>query len=163
MEAPEKLVSQLKVAKLTVACAESCTGGLIADAIVSVPGASEVFPGGAVSYSNAIKESLLGVKEETLRKHTEISGECACEMADGARRVFGADIGISTTGIAGPGGGSDEHPVGLVYIGFSGFGRCFSEKHIFKGSRSEIRNAAAARALEMAAEQLSGESLREKQ
>ena len=114
-----KLVNTLKDKKLTIACAESCTGGLVAKTITDVGGCSSVFLGGVVSYANEIKEKVLGVKCETLKKYGAVSEFTAMEMADGVRRLCNSDIGISTTGIAGPGGGTEEKPVGTVYVGFS--------------------------------------------
>ena len=113
------LVNALKEKKLTIACAESCTGGLIAKSITDVGGCSSVFLGGVVAYANEIKENVLGVSGETLKKYGAVSEFTAMEMANGVRRICGSDIGISTTGIAGPDGGTEEKPVGTVYVGFS--------------------------------------------
>ena len=113
------LVNALKEKKLTIACAESCTGGLIAKSITDVGGCSSVFLGGVVAYANEIKENILGVSDETLKKYGAVSEFTAMEMANGVRRICGSDIGISTTGIAGPDGGTEEKPVGTVYVGFS--------------------------------------------
>ena len=113
------LVNALKGKKLTIACAESCTGGLIAKSITDVGGCSSVFLGGVVAYANEIKENVLGVSGETLKKYGAVSEFTAMEMANGVRRICGSDIGISTTGIAGPDGGTEEKPVGTVYVGFS--------------------------------------------
>ena len=113
------LVNALKEKKLTIACAESCTGGLIAKSITDVGGCSSVFLGGVVAYANEIKENILGVSGETLKKYGAVSEFTAMEMANGVRRICGSDIGISTTGIAGPDGGTKEKPVGTVYVGFS--------------------------------------------
>ncbi len=113
------LVERLRERKLKIASAESLTGGLISKMITDVSGASEVFECGVCSYSNRIKHELLGVSHKTLDEYTEYSRETAGEMAEGIRRLSGADIGVSTTGIAGPGGGTDKKPVGLVYVGIS--------------------------------------------
>jgi nicotinamide-nucleotide amidase len=113
------LVNALKGKNLTISCAESCTGGLVAKTITDVNGCSAVFLGGVVSYANEIKKNILGVKGETLKKHGAVSEFTAMEMAEGVRRICNSDIGISTTGIAGPGGGTEEKPVGTVYVGFS--------------------------------------------
>lgn len=118
-KAETELVELLKKKKMFVASAESLTGGLVAARITSVPGASEVFECGVCSYSNRIKHKLLGVTKETLAKYSEYSTECAKEMAQGVRQLSGADIGVSTTGIAGPAGGSKEKPVGTVYVGIA--------------------------------------------
>lgn len=109
----------LRNESLTLALAESCTGGLISSLITDVPGSSEYFLGGAVCYANRAKEAILGVRPETLLAHGAVSAETAAEMAQGARRLFGADLGLAVTGIAGPRGGSPEKPVGLVYIHLS--------------------------------------------
>ncbi len=113
------LVRELSEKGLTLSCAESCTGGLVAKRIVDISGCSAVFLGGAVTYANEAKIKLLGVSPETLEKHGAVSAETAAEMARGIRFSLGTDIGVSTTGIAGPDGGSDEKPVGTVYIGIS--------------------------------------------
>ena len=110
-------VKALQEKGLTAATAESCTGGLIGKRITEVPGSSEVYGFGVVTYANEAKMKLLGVKEETLKQFGAVSEQTAAEMAAGARALSGADIAISVTGIAGPGGGSTEKPVGLVYIG----------------------------------------------
>ena len=102
-----------------IALAESCTGGYIAKRITDVPGSSEVFEYGIVSYSNEVKMKLLGVRSETIEQFTEVSEQTAAEMAEGVRLLSGADIGISVTGVSGPGGGTEDKPVGLAYIGFS--------------------------------------------
>lgn len=112
-------VQALREKELCAAFAESCTGGLVGKRITEVPGSSEVFHCGIVSYSNDIKHSVLGVSEETLTAHGAVSRETAREMAQGVRRLSGADIGISVTGLAGPDGGTTEKPVGLVYIGIA--------------------------------------------
>ncbi len=113
------LVAHLRERGMTLSCAESCTGGLLAKRIVDISGCSEVFYGGAVTYANSAKERVLGVKRATLDAHGAVSAETAIEMARGARRVYGTDVAVSTTGIAGPAGGTPEKPVGTVYIGIS--------------------------------------------
>ena len=111
-----ELVKELSSRRLTISTAESCTGGLIAKSITDVSGASEVFWGGVVSYDNSVKENVLGVKHETLTSYGAVSAQTACEMAEGVRSLCKTDIGISTTGIAGPGGGTKDKPVGTVYV-----------------------------------------------
>lgn len=113
------VVSALAKKGLTIATAESCTGGLIAKRITDVAGASEVYMGSCVTYANEAKVKLLGVKEETLKAYGAVSEQVAAEMARGVREALGTDIGISTTGIAGPGGGTPEKPVGTIYVGIS--------------------------------------------
>ena len=112
-----ELVDILKEKGLTISCAESCTGGLVAKSITDVSGCSSVFYGGVVSYDNSVKMGILGVSEDTLRAYGAVSEQTACEMARGVCKACKTDIGISTTGIAGPSGGSPEKPVGTVYIG----------------------------------------------
>ncbi len=113
------LIRKLKEKNMTITFAESCTGGFISKRLTDVPGASEVFGYGFCTYANEAKMSLLGVKNETLEKYGAVSKETAEEMAQGALKVSGADIAVSVTGIAGPGGGTDEKPVGLVYVGLA--------------------------------------------
>ena len=116
-EALEVMIGHLlQKYRLTLATAESCTGGLIGHRLTDVPGSSDYFLGGIIAYSNEIKERLLGVKLETLQAHGAVSAETAIEMARGARRVLGTDVAVSVTGIAGPGGGTADKPIGLTYI-----------------------------------------------
>jgi nicotinamide-nucleotide amidase len=133
------LLDLLRVRKQTLAVAESCTGGLLGGRITNVPGSSDVFLGGVISYANSVKVAQLGVPAETLRLHGAVSRECALEMARGTRELVNADWALSVTGVAGPGGGSDEKPVGLVYLGCSGPGFEEIEERRFGGSRESIR------------------------
>ena len=143
-----ELISRLREVGLMLASAESCTGGLIADAIVSCPGASAVYLGGAVTYKSEMKISQLGVSPDVISAHTEVSAECAEEMALGAAERFGADIALSSTGYAGPNG---EH-VGLVYIGCAYKGKAISKRFVFDGNRNEIRRLAVIEAISLANE-----------
>lgn len=127
----------------TVSFAESCTGGLMASRLVGVPGASEVLGEAHVTYSDAAKRRVLGVQAETLAAHTAVSAQCAKEMAEGARRVSGADWAVSTTGYAGPDGGADGTPVGTVYIAVAGKDGTTVEERHFRGQRAFIRTLAA--------------------
>jgi nicotinamide-nucleotide amidase len=113
------LVMRLHESGLTLSAAESCTGGLIAKRITDIPGCSDVFFGGCVTYTNEVKQRLLGVRADTLDAHGAVSRETAIEMARGVRERTGSDVGISATGIAGPGGGTEETPVGTVFLGIS--------------------------------------------
>ena len=113
------LLAELRAAGKTLAVAESCTGGLVAKRLTDIAGCSDVFLGGCVTYCNEAKMKLLGVKRETLDAHTAVSRETAAEMARGVRLALGADIGLATTGYAGPGGGTDTEPVGTVYVAIS--------------------------------------------
>lgn len=124
---------------ITIACAESCTGGLVAAAFTDMPGISSVFKEGAVTYSNEAKMKMLGVKKETLDKYGAVSPETAAEMAEGIAKTSGCEIGVSTTGIAGPGGGTEEKPVGLVYIGFYRNGVVKTKKLNYPGLRETVR------------------------
>lgn len=146
------LVIKLREAGKTISCAESCTGGFIAKRITDIAGCSDVFLGGCVTYANEAKQSLLGVKAETLAKWGAVSEQTSREMADGVRRQTGADIGISTTGIAGPGGGTPEKPVGTVYVGISadGYSDCIKLSLSSMRSREFIRETSASHALHLA-------------
>ena len=140
----------------TLALAESCTGGLIAHRITDVPGSSDYFLGGVTAYSDPVKERLLGVKRETLIAVGAASEETAREMAQGARHTIGSDVAISVTCIAGPGGGTDEKPVGLTYIGASTPDGEWVERHLFQGDRKAIKESAANAALELLLNALGG-------
>ena len=134
----EEIVAKLLVEKdLKVATAESCTGGMVASALIDYPGISSVFLEGCVTYSNESKIKRLGVKEETLNKYGAVSEETAIEMAKGIAEGLGADIGLSTTGVAGPGGGTDEKPVGLVYTAVYFKGEIKVYKNIYNGNRQK--------------------------
>ncbi len=142
-EPQEELVYLLKKLGMTISAAESCTGGLVAKRITDVPGSSGVFNGSVVTYSNESKLKLLDVSGETLRKHGAVSEETAREMVIGAGKVFGTDISLSTTGIAGPDGGTPDKPVGTVCFGFRHGTNVAFEKMFFKGDRVMIRHIAA--------------------
>ncbi len=143
------LVELLKANGRTCATAESCTGGMIGSLITAVPGSSEVYLGGVVSYANSVKAGVLGVSSETIDTFGAVSEKCAAEMAEGARRLTGADVAVSVTGIAGPGGGSAEKPVGLVWFAVATKSGTRSEKAIFAGSREDVRRSAAMHAVGM--------------
>ncbi|MFV1859534.1 MAG: CinA family protein [Anaerolineales bacterium] len=139
----------------TLALGESCTGGLIAHRITEVPGSSEYFLGGVVAYSNAVKELLLHVKSETLETVGAVSEEAAREMARGAREATSADVGLSVTGIAGPGGGTVDKPVGLTFLSVSTPEGEWAERHIFEGDRHANKQASAEAALKLLLQALS--------
>ena len=147
-----RLVEILKEKKLTVSTAESCTGGMVAQLITSVSGASEVFKYGAVTYANETKEKVLGVKAGTLSEYGAVSHETAREMAEGVRETMDADIGVSVTGLAGP-SPAEGKEVGLVYIGISSDFGTFSIENHFSGSRDDIRRASADKAISLAFEE----------
>lgn len=135
---------------LTLSVAESCTGGLCSSRFTDIPGSSAYFLGGAVVYSNDSKEKLLGVSVDTLERFGAVSEEVVFEMAHGARELFGTDIGLSISGIAGPGGGTAEKPVGTVWLGLSHISSgTLCEKRNFAGTRDEIKNFAASTAIDM--------------
>lgn len=145
----EKVVFKLKEKGFHVACAESCTGGMIASALVNVAGVSEVLNESYVTYANSSKHKLLGVEEEVLRTYGAVSRQVAEQMVRGAARASGAEAAVAVTGIAGPDGGTPEKPVGLVYIGCSVKGKLLVTENHFKGSRLEIREQTARAALEL--------------
>ena len=149
MTQAERLVEFLKARGLKCATAESCTGGGIGAAITSVPGASDVFLGGVVSYANEVKRDVLGVSQATLDSVGAVSGETAAQMAAGARRLTKADLAVSVTGIAGPGGGTPEKPVGLVWFGLATERGVRTEKALFVGDRETVRAKAVVHALGM--------------
>jgi nicotinamide-nucleotide amidase len=134
---------------LTLATAESCTGGLVAARLTSVPGSSDVVLGGVVSYANAVKESELGVPASMLETYGAVSAETATAMARGARARLGADVAVSVTGIAGPGGGTPEKPVGLVYLCASGRDGERSRDFVVTGDRETVRRRATVAALHL--------------
>lgn len=135
--------------KLTIGTSESCTGGLLGTGLIDYPGISSSFLEGAITYSNEAKIKTLGVKEETLEKFGAVSEETAREMAEGIRKRCGADIGVSTTGIAGPDGGTDDKPVGLVYIGLSIGDKTIVTRNVFNGDRNSVRRRACLKAFDM--------------
>ena len=140
---------------LTVATAESCTGGLIAKLITDVAGSSGYFRGGIVAYSNQAKSQLLGVREEELAAHGAVSAQVARSMAIGALSRVGADLAVSVTGIAGPGGGSKAKPVGLTYVALADAAGTDVRRFVWSGDRAEVREAGARAALELLIERLS--------
>ena len=149
MKLEEKIIHLLKEKGYTVTTAESCTGGLLAGRLLNVSGASEVYNEGHITYSNEAKERLLGVSSKTLAAHGAVSSQTATEMALGAAKMANANVGLSTTGIAGPGGGTKEKPVGLVYVGCVINGSVEVQECHVKGSREEVRNAAVEETLQL--------------
>jgi len=137
---------------ITVAAAESCTGGEIAHRITSVAGSSDYFLGSVVAYANSAKESILGVPADVLASVGAVSAETASAMVEGARRIYGADLAVASTGIAGPGGATARKPVGLVYLAVSTSDGVRVEEHHFPGDRSSVVDAAVERALQLLVE-----------
>ena len=155
MNLEEKVVQKLMEKGYTITTAESCTGGLLAGRILNVSGASSVYNEGRITYSNEAKERLLGVSHETLKTYGAVSEQTAGEMAKGATLVAKADVGLSTTGIAGPTGGTPEKPVGLVYVGCAIGDEIAVEECRFQGTREENRNSAVEAALQLVLRKLS--------
>ncbi len=139
---------------LTLAVAESCTGGGFGDAITDIPGSSTYFLGGVIAYSNGVKEALLGIGHALLEEKGAVSPEVARAMAEGVRRLIGADIGLGITGIAGPSGGTASKPVGLVYIGLATAEGSRAERFLWSGDRRANKQASLRAALEMLIEEL---------
>ncbi|MBQ1473371.1 MAG: CinA family protein [Lachnospiraceae bacterium] len=149
MKVARAVAGKLEELDISIATAESCTGGMIASELVNIPGVSNHFSEGYVTYSEEAKERLLGVRPTTLQHFSVYSAECAREMAYGVRKAAGADIGVATTGIAGPNGGSEEFPVGLVYIAVAYKNKITTRKFIFSGDRYRIRYAACKQAFRL--------------
>lgn len=141
--------------KLTIATAESCTAGLLAGRLVNYPGISSAFMEGVITYSNEAKMKYLGVKEETLNNFGAVSKETASEMAEGIAKAANSNIGIAVTGIAGPGGGTEEKPVGLVYLGLFMNGKIKTKKLNLSGDRQGVRNQTVTIAIEWLRNELS--------
>ena len=143
-------VNALKEKQMTVATAESCTGGLIAKSITDIAGSSAVLAGGMVTYTNRIKIDVLGVDAAIIEQHTEVSHACAKAMAERAKAMFGTDYALSATGYAGPGGGTEKDPTGTVYIGIATPNGSRSERVcVENATRAQVRNAVAYYALTM--------------
>lgn len=143
----QALVDMLKKEGLTISTAESCTGGMVASRLIGVPGVSETYKSGLITYSNKAKRRLLGVKSNTLKEFGAVSEQVAKQMAKGVAKLTGADVTIATTGIAGPDGGSEEKPVGLVYVAVYVKGQTMVRKFQFDGNREKIRQVSTAQAL----------------
>ena len=149
----EELAGQLQAVclerGLTVATAESCTGGLVAHLLTEVPGASGYLRGGIVAYANEVKTALLGVPSEVLEAHGAVSAQVAIAMAEGARASLGTDLGVGVTGVAGPDGGTDAKPVGLVYVAVAGLGSPEVRRCQWSEDRSGTKRLSAGVALEL--------------
>ena len=150
------VVGLLRDKGLTLAVVESATGGLISHLITNVPGSSDVYLGSVTSYSNEAKVRIVGVSADSISQHGAVSPQVAEEMAQGGRRVLGANVCVADTGIAGPGGATAAKPVGLFYIGLSHEGGTFHREHIFTGDRQENKRSAAETALSWVKECLAG-------
>jgi PncC family amidohydrolase len=158
LEAARRLGATLDERRLTLATAESSTGGLLGHAITAVPGASHYYLGGVIGYSNTAKQAELGLPDELLEAHGAVSAEVAAAMASGALERFGADLGLATTGIAGPEGATPDKPVGLHFVAIAMRGRePLVERHVFPHDRAGNKLAAAHAALHVGLEALGGE------
>jgi nicotinamide-nucleotide amidase len=146
----EEIIGLLVESGKRLAVAESCTGGLIGHRLTQVPGSSAAFLGGVIAYNNSVKEKTLGVPAHILEREGAVSEATALAMAEGVRRLLGADIGLAVTGIAGPTGGTDDKPVGLTYIALSAASNVLiCEKHLWRGDRAENKDSSATAALSL--------------
>lgn len=154
MTVEERLVQILKEKKYHISTAESCTGGMIASAIVNISGASDVFEEGYVTYSNRVKEKVLGVSEKTIERFTVVSAEVAREMAQGTHERTKSELTVSATGYAGPDDAEDGTKAGTVYIGTWFEGIAMAKKYVFSGNRNQVRRQAANAAIAFALERI---------
>lgn len=155
LDQARSLLAQMNATGMTLATAESCTGGLIAAALTAIAGSSSVVMGGFVTYANDAKRQMVGVRAESLAQHGAVSEDVAREMAEGARARAGVSLALSCTGIAGPGGAMPGKPVGLVFIACAREGAAtLVERHVFPGDRAAVRAATVAAALALAARSL---------
>jgi nicotinamide-nucleotide amidase len=144
----ELILDMCRERGLHIATAESCTGGLLGARLTAIPGSSDVYHGGVIAYDNSVKTKLLGVSDVTLREHGAVSEQAAREMAEGCAKSLGAQIGVGITGVAGPGGGTEEKPVGTVWIAVSGIGETRALGRVYVGDREEIRMRATQASLD---------------
>ena len=157
LDQARSLLAQMDAKGMTLATAESCTGGLIAAALTAIAGSSSVVMAGFVTYSNDAKQKMVGVRAETLAAHGAVSEDVAREMAEGARERAGVSLALSCTGIAGPGGATPGKPAGLVFIGCAREGAAtIVERHVFPGDRAAVRAATVAAALDLARRSVAG-------
>ncbi len=148
MKLEKAIGDRLRERGWTLSIAESCTGGLINDRITNVPGSSNYFEGGMVTYSNESKAKYLGIPLDDIKRYGAVSPQVARKMAQGVRKAFGTNFGLSTTGVAGPTGGTKRAPIGRVFIGFANRRRTWVRREDLKGSRREIKRKAAEKALQ---------------
>lgn len=152
----EEIVQELTKQRLTLAVAESCTGGLIGHRLTNVPGSSACFVGGIVAYHNQVKEDVLGVPAQLLAQHGAVSREAVEAMAQGVRRLLRADIGLAVSGIAGPTGGTPEKPLGLTFIALAAPNLLYSRDYLWHGGREENKTSSAVAALQLLWEYVTG-------
>lgn len=153
----ERVVKNLLGRGETISCAESCTGGLLSGRIINVPGVSDVYKQGFITYSDEAKEQVLQISPQILEEYTAVSDITARKMAEGVCRIANADWGLSTTGYAGPEGGQNGEPAGLVYIGCSHHGQTYSRRLVLSGNRQQVREEAVTEALSLMEQVLNGE------
>jgi PncC family amidohydrolase len=146
----------LEQREMTLAAAESCTGGLVSHRITNVPGSSAYYNGSVTAYSNEIKEAVLRVRHDTLVQYGAVSEQVALEMARGVRDVLRVDVGLAVTGVAGPGGGTPEKPVGLVYVALAASDGEWAERHMWNGNRAENKACSAEAVLDLLRRYLEG-------
>lgn len=159
LDLSQKVGDLLKAQNLTISTAESCTGGLILSTLTDISGSSAYVMGGVVTYSNEAKQKMVDVKESTLNEYGAVSEPTAREMAIGARKLFQTDYALSVTGIAGPGGGSDEKPVGLTFIGLAGHdGLVAVQRHVWDSDRIGNKQASVSAALTLLLTMLDSEN-----
>jgi len=156
MSLEQEVGALLRQKGLTLGVVESASGGLISHCITNVPGSSDYYKGSVTAYSNEVKIKVVGVKEDTINQYGAVSSQVVEEMAQGGRKILGADICLADTGIAGPSGAAPGKPVGLFYIGLSHGERTYSQKHNFQGEREQNKQSAAEAALGWLKEYLSG-------
>ncbi len=160
IEAAASLSQKLRERAQIITTVESCTGGLVGASITAIPGSSDIYPGGFITYSNGLKQRMVGVSLDTLKAHGAVSAQTAIEMAMGGMRQTNADWSISITGIAGPGGGSDEKPVGTVWICGASSGTQDCRRFVFPGDRDQVRQRAARSSMQLAIQSLGGVATR---
>ncbi len=158
MDLAQRVADALSTRGLTLATAESCTGGMLSGLLTELAGASAFFVGGVIAYHNDVKTVWLGVPESLLMEHGAVSRATSLAMAERCREGFGVDCAISITGIAGPGGGTVEKPVGLVFVAFAGLGTSMAREHRFCGTREDIRGQSVMSAMTLILEVARGES-----
>lgn len=149
IEQAQRVGALLRQHGLTLAVAESCTGGLLGDALTDVPGSSDYFLGGVLAYSNSVKQQVLGVPAQTLAQQGAVSAQCAAAMANGVQRLLGSDLALSVTGIAGPGGGTPDKPVGLTWVHLAAADAQHSSRAVWAGDRVANKQASASAALHL--------------
>jgi PncC family amidohydrolase len=155
LQVEEEIIARLVEQGRTLALAESCTGGLVGHRLTQVPGSSASFLGGVIAYHNAVKERVLGVPAEILEREGAVSEATALAMAEGARRLLGADVGVAVTGIAGPAGGTEDKPVGLTYVALAGPESRICERYLWRGERMANKESSAEAALALLCRYLS--------